>query len=106
MEKEPTLYQFTVTCGAQQVTLPAPNAARAIYDAAEQWGEKFKEIAGYCVAVRGGKARQPLCRECGSSFGKPGEPAGICASCAQIQAYRKREIARIKGPDRRARYGH
>ena len=105
-EKGPVLWMFEVyhpDYGTVRVASIGPDSATMA--AAKVWGAPWGQIAAYCDVKRCGKAARPRCVRCGEEYGKSGDPVGVCPWCQQAEDLNRRQMAGMRGPDRRARYG-
>lgn len=107
-EKGPVLWRYEVRhpeYGTVIVVSIGPDSATMA--AAEVWGvpELWGKLAGYCDVKRLGPAARPRCQRCAQEFGKAGDAAGLCPWCQQAAELHRREMAGVRGGDRRARWG-
>lgn len=104
-DKSPVLKRFEVRhpeYGTTVVDSIGPDSATV--QAAKQWGADWGKIAGYCTWRNLGPSRKPLCRSCGREYGKAGDPKGLCPDCERAEEFARRQMARLKTPDRRPGY--
>ena len=100
---EPVLYLFEVSHpDYPTVELANIGPDSAIHAAIDQWGADWRREAAYCSVRRLGRANRPRCKSCHQEYGRPGEKAGKCPACIQIDECRRRELARLPKADRRA----
>lgn len=85
------------------VTVPSIGPDSATVEAVRRWGvpELWGRIAGYCTVRRGGRAARPRCTRCGREFGTAGQAAGKCPDCLRSEELHRRQMANIRGSDRR-----
>ena len=99
----PVLYLFEVSHpDYPTVELANIGLDSAIHAAIDQWGADWRREAAYCSVRRLGRANRPRCKSCHQEYGRPGEKAGKCPACIQIDECRRRELARLPKADRRA----
>ena len=92
---------------------PVPGEEKAKYAAAYaagKWGVRWTSLAADCKVTRLGKARSCHCRRCGGPI-YPGAPQngalfaatkeGLCLECQRKEQLHRREMAGIRGADRR-----
>ena len=84
-------------------TVPSIGPDSATVEAARRWGvpELWGRLAGYCTVRRGGRAARPRCTRCGREFGTAGQAAGKCPDCLRSEELHRRQMANIRGSDRR-----
>ena len=100
---EPVLYLFEVSNpDYPTIEVPSIGPDSALYAAIDQWGADWRREAAYCSVRRLGRANRPRCKSCHQEYGRPGEKAGKCPACIQIDECRRRELARLPKADRRA----
>jgi len=111
MPKEPTRYSYEVIHPVWgTVVVPAVDPAEALVLAAGKWGVRWTSLAADCKVTRLGKARSCHCRRCGGPI-YPGAPQngalfaatkdGLCLECQRKEQLHRREMAGIRGADRR-----
>jgi hypothetical protein len=69
--------------------------------AKERWGlttGEWATIAASCTVRKVGETLKPRCRRCGKEITE----AGLCQTCEQLEAAMRRDMARMRTPDRRA----
>ena len=87
-----------------KVTLPSIGADSAVVTACKAWGaEYWKELPGDCTVRKLGKVEQPRCPRCGARVYTAGN---LCSDCFRREELHRRDMARMKGPDRRPGYAH
>lgn len=97
------VYRFQVEhheYGSTIVESIAPESATMA--AAKKWEAPWKEIAGYCKVTKLGTADKPRCKMCHKEYGTAGDPAAYCPDCLVALEIRRRDMARLRTPDRRA----
>lgn len=84
------------------VIVESISAESAIADAAEQWGERWTEIAWECSTRKLGTAKRPRCRRCSKEFGVAGDTAVYCSDCLQVMERQRWEARAFARRDTRA----
>ena len=85
------------------VTVPSIGPDSATVEAARRWGvpELWGRLAGYCTVRRGGRAARPTVYPVrpGVWHGRTG--GGQCPDCLRSEELHRRQMANIRGSDRR-----